>query len=118
MNNNSLDYLDGIDFKQSIPSESMLLKMGIVFYESLVAAERADELQLLVGLIHEYAQAVSRYGEVTERIAESTAVDLNEAAIMKLESVSGGTASSEWLVYANQFRDNILLDADHLGIGL
>ena len=110
MNEHEEDRLESVDLQSSQHSEKMLIDLGAILHNALVVSSRMDEVDLLMDAIGEYATMTSFYGDKTGRIPESLGVDLNEAAILKRN------ASSEWQVYADQFKNSLDKIAYELGI--
>lgn len=90
-----------IEFQPSDRIEEFFTSIGLELYAMLVSVERHDEIALMSELISSYAYAVSLYGDKTKRWPESLAVDLNEAALLKL------SGNSEWRKFAEGFKNNI-----------
>lgn len=107
MEDNNEDRLESIEINPSKLSEETILKLGELLHDSLVKAERLDEVELLLDIIVEYSVMTSFYGEKTDRIPESIAVDLNEAALLKRDGLSSNR-DTEWQIYAQQFKDALL----------
>jgi hypothetical protein len=118
MNENNLYNLDDVELKQSSSSEWTFLNLGVILYNSLLKASTESELRLLVGVILEYTQTMSQYGEKTGRFAESIAVDLNESIQIKLENLIQGGDDQEWQVYADQFKTALISVAEMLEVKL
>jgi hypothetical protein len=92
--------IENITFQQSSILEQVIINSGKMLYESLVKAERYDEVAALSELIGEFTLLASVYGGQTDRILESLGVSLGEAAIFKLEAIKRQDASMEWKHYA------------------
>jgi hypothetical protein len=102
--NNPID-IECIDFQQSDLLEKLILNFGDMLHESLIAAQRPDEIETLIELTVEFSVLASTYGEQTDRIPEDLGVSLNEAAHLKLTMVKKHATSSEWAYYAQQTKD-------------
>lgn len=98
--------LEQIDIQPSATIEQLILDQGARLYDALAKANRYDEIVLVRELIASYTYMVSSYADKTGRLPESLAVDLNEAALLKLDS------SNEWQRFANQFKNNLDLGLD------
>jgi hypothetical protein len=117
MNEFNEDRLESIDLEPSRHSERTLIQLGALLYNSLIAAERLSEVELLMDAIGEYATMASFYGDKTGRTPESLGVDLNEAALFKHDSLKRDE-SNEWQTYANQFKNTLKELASELGVDL
>jgi len=100
----------------SFLSEQTILRLGVLLHGAVLNAERVDELELLVGVVAEFTVMTSTYGEKTDRIPESLAVDMNESVLMKLESLKRDDNDTEWMVYIQQFKDSLLDVSQKLAI--
>lgn len=106
MNTARNDRLESIAFQPSTTTELSLIKLGVLFADSLRKASTANEVVILVDIIGEYSTMVSYYGEATGRIPESLGVDINEAALLKHESVTFDR-KTEWEIFLQQFENDL-----------
>ena len=87
--------------------ERLIHDGGLVLLNAVVNASHANEVEAMLPLVVEYNVFTSNYGEATGRMPESLAVDLNEAALLKLDELRRSGTDTEWLVFANQFGSSI-----------
>jgi hypothetical protein len=111
------DRLESVDLKPSENTEVMLLQVGAALHSGLIRAERLDEVEILMDVIIEYSSMVSIYGDKTDRIPESLAVDLNEAALLKRDELIEDV-EKEWKIFASQFNDALHDIAEDMKIDL
>lgn len=93
--------------------ELLIRTLGIELLHAVIEASRVSELERLLPLVVEYNAFVSEYGETTGRSPESLAVDLNEAALLKLDELRSGM-HTEWRVFAGQFANQFGLSIEAL----
>jgi hypothetical protein len=99
--------IEHITFQQSAVIEEIIVKLGNMLYESLIKADRYDEVAALSELIGEFTLLASIYGEQTGQVREDLGVSLNEAALLKLSAIKQNEDSSdlEWKVFADQTKN-------------
>lgn len=82
--------------------DKSLLDIGLELCTMLTAAKRHDEISLACQLINSYSYIFSIYAEKSNSVPESLAVDLNEAALLKLSN------TSDWKIFAQNFENSVL----------
>lgn len=93
--------------------ELLIRTLGIELLHAVIEASHVSELERLLPLVVKYNVFAGEYGEETGRVSESLGVDLNEAALLKLDELRSGLRT-EWRVFARQFASQFDLSIEAL----
>lgn len=106
--------IENTQYQQSELLEAYIINHGLLLCNLLMRAKVRDELLVLLNNTSSLSVLCSAYSECTGRIREDLGVNLNEAAIMKYESLKNKKNTEEWKYFADNAQNDFVIEHDYL----